>query len=138
MDHTLIFSIIGAVVTLGGLFITIGVFKAKIATNEKHNAEQEAKIKDRATKDDLAKSIQRSDELLDLLRKRLDEYRRYGDGRYTEMYSILNQHTERIGKLEASQEQIFKLLDKLDASVTTGFHEVRDDMRELRKVIEQR
>jgi hypothetical protein len=82
--------------------------------------------------------MKRSDELLDLMRNRAEEDRLRGDGRYKELYGIIGVHGERIGKLEISQEQIFKMLDKLEVTVLGGFHDLRQDMKELREALKQR
>jgi hypothetical protein len=106
------------------------VIKGKVERVAKDNEVQ-------ATKDELAAAIRRSDELLDILQKRAEEDRSRGDGQYKELYGIIGIHSERIGKLEMSQEQIFKLLDKLDSTVSGGFRDVRQDMKELRQALKQ-
>jgi hypothetical protein len=90
-----------------------------------------------ATKDELTAAIRRSDELLDIMRKRAEEDRLRGDGRYKELYGIIGAHGERISKLEISQEQIFKMLDKLEITVSGGFRDLRQDMKELRETLKQ-
>ena len=89
------------------------------------------------SKGNISKAIKRSDELLELMQKRVDEDRLSGERRDTELYGLLNVHSERIGKLEVSQEQIFKLLDNLSASINNGFKDMKDDIRELRKEIKK-
>jgi hypothetical protein len=128
MNTQILFSIISAAVTLGGVCVAFGVIKGKVERVAKDNEVQ-------ATKDELTAAIRRSDELLDIMRKRAEEDRRHGDGRYKELYSIIGAHGERIGKLEISQEQIFKMLDKLEITVSGGFHDLRQDIKELRDAL---
>ena len=139
MSGTVIISLIGTLVgmliTVGGLFIAVGGLKQKINDSVETNKAQEEHIKTLSSKDELAKAIKRSDELLVLMQKRVDEDRLSGERRYADLYGLLNVHSERIGKLEVSQEQIFKLLDNLSASINNGFKDMKDDIRELRKEI---
>jgi|GEM_PF-1282391 len=141
MSGTVIISLIGTLVgmliTVGGVFIAVGGLKQKINDSVETNKAQEEHIKTLSSKDELAKAIKRSDELLVLMQKRVDEDRLSGERRYTELYGLLNVHSERIGKLEVSQEQIFKLLDNLSASINNGFKDMKDDIRELRKEIKK-
>jgi hypothetical protein len=137
IDSGFVFSLIAAVVTLGGLLVAFGVLKQKIIEGAKTNELQSAQIEERASRQELSAAMKRSDELLDLMRERAEEDRLRGDGRYKELYGIIGGHGERIGKLEISQEQIFKMLDKLEGTVISGFHDMRQDMKELREALKQ-
>ena len=137
IESGFVFSLIAAMATLGGLLIAFGVLKQKIIEGAKTNELQTARIEERASRQELTAAMKRSDELLDLLRKRAEEDRLRGDGRYKELYGIIGAHNERIGKLEVSQEQLFKMLDKLENTVTTGFREMKDDMKEMRNLLKQ-
>lgn len=141
MSGTVIISLIGTLVgmliTVGGVFIAVGGLKQKINDSTETNKAQEEHIKTLASKDELAKAIKRSDELLELMKRRADEDRRSGERKYEELYCLLNAHSERISRLEVSQEQIFKILDKLDSTIENGFKEMKDDIRELRKEIKK-
>ena len=128
MNTQILFSVISAVVTLGGICIAFGVIKGKVERVAKDNEVQ-------ATKDELTAAIKRSDEMLDIMRKRAEEDRLRGDGQYKELYGIISGHGERISKLEISQEQIFKMLDKLEITVSSGFRDLKQDMRELRETL---
>ncbi|MHB9292669.1 hypothetical protein Holit_01771 [Hollandina sp. SP2] len=138
VDTGFVFSLIAALVTLGGLLVAFGVLKQKIIESAKTNELQTTQIEERASKQELSAAMKRSDELLDLMRNRAEEDRLRGDGRYKELYGIIGVHGERIGKLEISQEQIFKMLDKLEITVSGGFHDLRQDMKELREALKQR
>ena len=102
MSGTVIISLIGTLVgmliTVGGVFIAVGGLKQKIHDSVETNKAQEEHIKTLASKDELAKAIKRSDELLVLMQKRVDEDRLSGERRYTELYGLLNVHSERIRK----------------------------------------
>ena len=141
MSGTVIISLIGTLVgmliTVGGVFIAVGGLKQKIHDSVETNKAQEEHIKTLASKDELAKAMKRSDELLELMQKRVDEDRLSGEKKYTELYGLLNVHSERIGKLEVSQAQVFKMLDKLDSNINNGFKDMKDDIRELRKEIKK-
>ena len=141
MSGTVIISLIGTLVgmliTVGGVFIAVGGLKQKIHDSVETNKAQEEHIKTLASKDELAKAIKRSDEFLELMQKRVDEDRLSGERRYVDLYGVLNVHTERIGKLEVSQDEIFKLLDNLNATINNGFKDMKDDIRELRKEIKK-
>ena len=137
MDTGFIFSLIAAFVTIGGLLVAFGALKQKIIESVKTNELQTTRIEECASKQELSTAMKRSDELLDLMRKRAEEDRLRGDGRYKELYGIIGTHNERIGKLEVSQEQLFKMLDKLETTVTTGFREMKDDMKEMRNLLKQ-
>jgi hypothetical protein len=130
MNSQILFSIISAAVTLGGVCVAFGVIKGKVERVAKENEAQ-------ATKDELAAAIRWSNELLDIMQKRAEEDRSRGDGQYKELYGVIGIHSERIGKLEMSQEQIFKLLDKLEITVSGGFRDVRQDMKELRQALKR-
>jgi hypothetical protein len=135
IDTAFIFSLITAVIALGGIFIGVGVIKGKLSQTIEVNSAQTKQIENCASKEELAAAIRRSDELLDIMRKRAEEDRLQGDGRYKELYGIISAQGERVGKLEISQEQIFKMLDKLEVMVSGGFHDMRQDMKELREAL---
>jgi arsenate reductase-like glutaredoxin family protein len=111
--------------------------KGKLQQAVETNAAQTKHLESCATRDELAKAIKRSDEMLEIMRKRVDEDRTLGEGRYKELYGIISGHVERIGKLEVSQDQLFKLLDKLESTVTSGFREMKADMKELRDALKR-
>jgi hypothetical protein len=126
VDTGLIFSIIGAAVTLGGVCVAFGVLKAKIVENEK-----EVELK--ASKTELASAIKHSDALLEMMQKRAEEDRARGEARYKELHGITSIHGERISALETSQNAVIKSLDELKLTVNNGFREVREDLKEMRK-----
>jgi hypothetical protein len=137
-------SILAAFVSVGGILIGIGVYKSKIARNDEVNTEQEKQIKNCATKEELsvaanrgnellANAIKRSDEMLDMMRKRAEEDRAAGEGRYKELYGILATHAERISALETTQGIVTKTLDEIKASLNGGFREIRDELKDMRK-----
>jgi hypothetical protein len=78
IDSGFVFSLIAVLVTLGGLLVTFGVLKQKIIESVKTNELQAAQIEERASKQELSIAMKRSDELLDLMRKRAEEDRLRG------------------------------------------------------------
>ena len=144
MDHSLLFSILGAIVSLGGVFIAIGAMKGKLSQAIEDNSAQSRQIESLATKSELTQAIKRSDEklaeaikhsddMLELMLKRAEEDRAAGDGRYKELYGIINIHAERIAKLETSHAAVMKMLDEIKESLATGFKDVRDELKDLKK-----
>jgi uncharacterized membrane protein YccC len=133
MEPGIIFSLIGAVVTLGGVFIAVGVVKGKINQNDEANRAQAQRIDLRASKEELAAAIKRSDELLELMRKRAEEDRASGEGRYRELYGIIQDHGERIKAVETTQKAIDKSLEEIKSDIKTGFSEMKIELKELRK-----
>ena len=133
MDMGLVFSIIGAAVTLGGVFIAVGVFKGKLDETAETNAVQTEKLDGCATKEELARAIERSDETLEVLARRVEEDRIGSEQWRKEFLSLVRGHGERITALETMQGNQTKVLDKLEAAVNTGFKELREDLKELQR-----
>jgi len=133
MNHTIIFSIIAATISLGGVFIAIGVFKGKINQNAEANKAQDEQIKTLATKDELAGAIRRSDEMLAIMRERAEEDRIKGTGQWREFHEILAKHSERIGVLESQQTTLMKALDEIKVDIKSGFRQMQDELKELLK-----
>jgi predicted nucleic acid-binding Zn-ribbon protein len=133
--HQLIFSIIAASVSLGSILIAIGVLKGKINQNTETNKTQDEQIKTLATKDDLAKAIKRSDEMLELITKRAEEDRAKGTGQWREFHDAIAKHSERIGILENKHESLMKSLDEIKNDIKSGFRQLQDDLKELRKTL---
>jgi hypothetical protein len=155
MEPGIIFSIIAAVVSVGGVFIAIGIHKGKINQNAEINAAQTKEIESRATKDELAAAgarsneqlatairrsdemlaaaIKRSDEMLAIMTKRAEEDRAHGDGKYREFYSLLNGHGERIAALETQQNSMNKYLDEIKTDLKTGLKEIHSELKEINK-----
>lgn len=139
-----IFSFLAAFVSIGGILIAVGVIKGKIAQNAEVNKAQAEQLEQCASKTDvhtvavradeqLAAAIKRSDEMLELMRKRAEEDRASGEGRYRELYGILNNHGERIKAVETTQKAIDKSLEEIKSDIKTGFAEIKTELKELRK-----
>jgi len=134
MSPTIIFSIITAVVTVGSVLIAIGVLKGRIAQNTEVGKSNSDQMKTLASKDDLAAAIRRSDEMLEMMRKRAEEDRSKGQGQWREFHEALSKHDARIGKLETQQDTIMKSLDELKVDIKSGFKEMQNELKELRKL----
>ena len=133
MDTSLIFSLIGVVVTLGGIFIAVGVLKGKLNQTIDENVAQSKKIDECANRSELAQAIKRSDEMLELLRKREAEDREKSEGKFKEVYEMLGKHSERITALETSQQSIQRMLEDIRKDLNGGFKDIREELREMRK-----
>jgi len=131
--HQLIFSIIAASISLGSIFIAIGVLKGRINQNTETNKTQDEQIKTLATKDDLAKAIKRSDEMLEIMSKRAEEDRLKGQGQWREFHEIIARHSEKIGILENKHDSLMKSLDEIKGDIKSGFRQLQEDLKELRK-----
>jgi hypothetical protein len=134
VNPSIVFPIIAAVISVGGIFIAIGVFKGKIHHNTEDIAAQQGEIKNLATKDDLAAAISRSDEMLEIMRKRAEEDRAKGHGQWREFYDIVAKHSERIGVLENQQNTLMKSLDEIKGDIKSGFRQLQDELKELRNL----
>ena len=130
MSVTIIFSIITATVTLGSVFIAIGVFKGKIGQHDE-------KLKATASKDELAAAIRRSDEMLTIMTKRAEEDRAKGQGQWREFHEILTRHAERIVTLETQQTAFQKSIDELKNDIKNGFEGTHNELRELQKELKE-
>lgn len=110
-----------------------GVLKSKLMQSIEVNEAQSRQIENCATKDELAAAIKRSDEMLEMMRRRVEEDRAAGEGNYKELYGILNKHAERITALETSQKSIFKSLEEIKDNIKTGFSEIKAELKEKGK-----
>jgi hypothetical protein len=134
MNHTIIFSIIAAAISLGGVFITIGVFKGKVNHNDDVNKAQDDQIKTLATKEELAAAIRRSDEMLSIMNKRADEDREKEQNQWRQFNESIAKHSERIGIIENQQTILMKSLDEIKGDIKSGFRQLQDELKELRNM----
>jgi hypothetical protein len=132
MNTAIIFPLIAALVSIGGVFIAIGMLKSKILQNAETNKAQSDQIKTLATKDELAAAIKRSDEMLEMMRKRAEEDRAKGQGQWREFHELLSQHAQRIGVLENQQNNLIKSLDEIKQDLKSGFKQLQEELKELR------
>jgi hypothetical protein len=144
MDASLFFSILAASFSIGGILIAVGVIKGKINQADEVNKVQAAQLEKCASKADigaaaaradeqLMAAIKRSDEMLELMRRRAEEDRASGEGHYKELYGILSDHGERIKAVETTQKTIDKTLEEIKSDIKTGFSEIKIELKELRK-----
>jgi hypothetical protein len=145
MNPTIVFQIIAAVISVGTVFIAIGVFKGKISHNTEVNNAQNEQIKKLASKEELkgaivhmdehiVAAIKRSDEMLALMTKRAEEDRVKGQGQWREFYETISKHAERIGVLENQQNILMKSLDEIKGDIKSGFRQLQDELKELRNL----
>ena len=144
VNPSFIFSILAAVVSVGGILVAFGVIKGKVSQNAEANKAQTEQIAQRASKSELAAAVERggeqlaaaikhSDEMLELMRKRAEEDRKSGEGHYKELYCIINNHAERIKAVETTQKAIDKSLEEIKSDIKAGFADVKSELKELRK-----
>jgi len=132
MEPSIIFPVIAAAVSLGGVLIAVGVLKGKVTHAAEINQAQEEHLKALASKDALAAAIARSDELLDIMRQRAEEDRAKGQGQWREFHNILSKHAERIGVLENQQTILMKSLDEIKVDLKSGFRQLQDEINKIR------
>jgi hypothetical protein len=137
MNWAIVFSILAACISVGGVFIAIGVFKAKISQNTEVNAAQNEQIKQLATKDEITAAIKRSDEMLSLMKERAEEDRAKGQGQYREFYSLLNGQEKRIIALETQQTALAKSLDEMKQDFKSEFRDLHTELKELQNEIKK-
>lgn len=130
---SIIFSVIAACISIGGVFIAIGMLKGKIQQNSETNKDQEEQIKKLATKDELAAAIKHSEELIRIMKERAEEDRSKGQGQYREFYNLLTLHGERIKGLETWQNSIVDSLKEIKVNLREGFKKLEEDLKELGK-----
>lgn len=133
MTPALLISIIGLGITIGGICIAIGVLKGKIGQNTETNKLQEEQMKSLASKEELAQAIKQSDIMLDMMRKRAEEDREKGQGQWREFHNLLADHTGRIKVLENQQTALKETLDEIKGDIKSGFKQIQDDLKEMRK-----
>jgi hypothetical protein len=137
MNWTIIFPIIAAVIAVGGILVTIGVFKNRISHNAETNKAQDEQMKKFVSRDDLAAAIKRSDELLALMKERAEEDRAKGQGQYREFYALLTGQEKRIIALETQQTAFAKSLDEMKHDIKSGFKDLQTELKELQKEIQK-
>jgi hypothetical protein len=144
INSAFVFSLIAAVVSLGGIFIGVGVIKGKLSQAIDVNSAQNKQIENCASRgelsaavtradEQLAAAIKHSDEVLEFMRKRAEEDRASGEGHYRELYGIINSHAERIKAVETTQKAIDKSLEEIKSDIKAGFADVKSELKELRK-----
>jgi type II secretory pathway predicted ATPase ExeA len=139
-----VISFIAIAISIGGVLIGFGVMKSKVAQNAEINNAQTEQIKALAPRSEvtaaatradekLTAAIKRSDEMMAIMTKRAEEDREKGAGQYREFYSILTGHAERIAALETQQNTLAKSLDEIKVDIKSGFKELQEELKELRK-----
>ena len=118
---------------LASIFVAFGMLKGKIHQSTEKNIAQDQQIENLASKDDLAAAIKRSDEMLEMMRKRAEEDRSKGQGQYREFHSLIASHAERIRALETHQDVLIKSLDEMKCDIKDGFKDLQNELKELRK-----
>jgi hypothetical protein len=142
-DPSFIFSLLAAVISVGGVLIGFGMIKGKVSQNAEMNNTQGKQIENCASRGELAAAVERggeqlaaaikhSDEMLELMRKRAEEDRKSGEGHYRELYGIINNHAERIKAVEITQKAIDKSLEEIKIDIKTGFADVKTELKEMR------
>jgi hypothetical protein len=133
MNFTIVFSIIAACLSVGGVLIAVGVFKGRINQNSEVNKAQNDQIEKCASRTELAAAIKRSDELLRIITERAEEDRKSGVGQFRDFYGILTEHAERIRALETQQTSLNESLKEIKVDIREGFKKLEDNLKEMTK-----
>ena len=125
-----IFYIILLIFAVGGIFASAGYFKGKI--------QQHTKVIDNlASRDELAVAIQRSDEMLEIMKERAEEDRTKGQGQWRDFNEALKKHAERIGALETQQNSLIKTLDEIKSDQKNTFNYIQNQFKDIQNELKE-
>ena len=128
-----IISYLIAIATIGGIFVYVGMFKGKIKQNASDIKALGDKIEPLASKSDLEAAINRSNEILKLMKERAEEDRAKGQGQWREFHSKTAEHAERLSALETQQTSLNNSLNEIRAY----FREMEKDIKEILRKLPQ-
>jgi hypothetical protein len=123
LDSSLIFSLSGVLVSLGGLCAGFGILKGKAEHAIGENRAQAERLKTRAAKEDAARVI-----------KQADDDRRHNANRHGKIFDPVSSRAKETGALNAMPKAVKKSLDELKNKIRDGLKEIRDELKELRRV----
>ena len=122
IDTGFIFSLLSALVTLGGLCVGFGILKGKVDQSVEENKHQADQLKTCATKDDLSS-----------VTKQADEDRRHNGEQHQKLFDMVNDQAKEIGALKAVLDSVKDSLDELKQEVRDGLKDIHNELKELRK-----
>jgi hypothetical protein len=118
MNINLIFSVISAAVTVGGLCVGLGVMKAKIDRATKVNKTQTKKIEGCVTKEELGMVV-----------RSIDEDRKHNAEQHKDFYDYRN----RIVSIESTLKSLTKSFDEFKLDIKSDMREILSEVKELRR-----
>lgn len=122
VDVGFIFSLLSALVCLGGLCISFGILKGKVDQSVEENKAQAEQIKHCATKEEVAS-----------LQKMVDDNRVHNSEQHQKLFDSVNSQAKEIGELNVLLNSMKESLDELKSKIQDGLKEIRDEMKELRR-----
>jgi predicted RNase H-like nuclease (RuvC/YqgF family) len=122
IDTGFIFSLLSAVITLGGLCVGFGILKGKVDQNVEENKSQTDRIGHCATKEEVA-----------LVIKQADEDRRRNGEQHQKLFDTVNEQAKEIGALKAILTSVKDTLEELKQEIRDGLKDLRDEIKESRK-----
>ena len=140
-NTSLVFSILAALISVGGVFIAIGMFKSKITQNSELIKSLVSKNEFSAaiTRGDeqLKAAIDRSNDMLAIMTKRAEEDRTKSQSQYREFHALLNSQENRIVALETHQNIISQAVSELKGDIKSGFKDVQAELKELQNEMKE-
>jgi DNA anti-recombination protein RmuC len=122
IDSSVIFSLLGAVVSLGGLCVGFGILKGKVEHAVEENREQAEHLKICATKQEVT-----------ALFNQAEDARKRNSDSIARLFDMVNSQAKEIGELNATLKAMKESLDALKTQIQDGLKEIRDEIKDLRK-----
>jgi septal ring factor EnvC (AmiA/AmiB activator) len=122
IDTGFIFSLLSALITLGGLCAGFGILKGKVDRSAEENKAQEEQLKGCAKKEEVAAAVGQANE----------DRRRNGE-QHQKLFDMVNQQAKEIGALNAVLTSVKDSLEELKKEIRDGLKDIRNEIKELRK-----
>jgi hypothetical protein len=120
VDAGFIFSLLSAVIALGGIGISFGVLKGKVDRNTEENQEQAKQFDGCATQKDLA-----------ALKERTDEDRKRNMEPHQKRFDAVGDQAKQIGELTMTLRSMELSFKELKDDVKQGFKELQSELKGL-------
>jgi hypothetical protein len=115
----------------------------RVARNEKGNLTQteedtphgnadSEQIEKHPAMADVISAIARINEILELVRQKVEEDSTSGEKYYKELYGILNRQTEHIAAVEVTRKEIGGLLEEIRGDIKIGFAEIKAELKTIK------
>jgi DNA mismatch repair ATPase MutL len=122
IDSGFIFSLLSALITLGGLCVGFGVLKSKVDRSLEENKDQAKQFDGCATQKDLAN-----------LKERTDEDRMRNMEQHQKLFDSLGDQAKQIGELAITLRSVELSFREMKEDVRRGLKDIQDELKELRK-----
>jgi hypothetical protein len=122
IDTGFIFSMLSALITLGGLCVGFGILKGKLDHAVEENVRQGDQIKNCATKDEV-----------ESVARRATEDRERNSEQHKQLFEATNIHAKQIGELDVTLRLLKESFDKLQIEIRSGIESIQRELRGLGK-----